>query len=147
EAAGRVRGGAGGAGRAEGGWSIGALHWLRPLSAAQLVPESVNLTLVAQADGRWRARLRGCVHPAQAPSVPGAVAEAREGDEWHDFAEATLAPHPARSVPPAPLEVAALRAGMQPVERPASSAIEAGGALQVSARWDCRRKTWRSEDG
>ncbi|MFA7605879.1 MAG: amino acid adenylation domain-containing protein [Rhodocyclaceae bacterium] len=147
EAAGRVRGGAGGAGRAEGGWSIGALHWLRPLSVAQLVPDSVNLTLVAQADGSWRARLRGCVHPAQAPSVPGAAGEAREGDEWHDFAEATLTPHPARSAPPAPLEVAALRAGMQPVERPASSAIEAGGALQVSARWDCRRKTWRSEDG
>lgn len=100
------------------------LNWLRPLRLDSVEADSVLLKLSAQ-DSAWRAELTGCL----------------SSGHWVTFAEARLC-H--RELSPGRIDLEQLRSSM--VRVVGKKAVEES-LVRVSARWDCRKRVWRSADG
>ncbi len=101
---------------------IDHLSWLRPLVAEEVT--SACLALQPTDDG-WQARLTG---------------QGRDG-EWRDYTEAHLR---AGDRSEQRIDLAALRAEMSAVPTPTP---DRHSLVQVSDRWHCRRRLWRSAAG
>ncbi|MBW7900226.1 MAG: amino acid adenylation domain-containing protein [Rhodocyclaceae bacterium] len=111
--------------------AMAQLNWLRPLHVARVDPASLTLRLRRQ-EGAFAASLCGRLR-----------ADGEDAGTWADFAVAVV--RPAADAAPPRLDLDALRAGLAPL--PSARGAEASPTVEVSARWDCRRRGWQSADG
>ncbi|MDX9706723.1 MAG: condensation domain-containing protein [Azospira sp.] len=118
------------------------LNWLRPLVAARVEPASLTLRLRRQegADDAFVASLCGRLRADKEGN--GERGEDEEGGEWTDFALAAVCPMTDEVAPH--IDPDALRVGMKPLP---SGDAGAESVVEVSTRWDCRRRVWRGVDG